>query len=395
VIIGTPSAKSKKESLFRKASLDRLSSPEQLDSLVKITNPAGWLVLLTLIILIMTAILWGVFGSIPTKVLGSSVLIKTGGVFNVSVPSTGLITDIAVVVGDTVKTGQKVARIAQPDLLNQFEDLKKRRDEVIAKRQQNNIMITKTTEITNNSISILKDKARAQNKLLKQGLITKQSVLATRQELENSRNDLNRMAIQQLELEQENAQIERNLEIIKSKLKASSNVISPYQGRVLEIKANEGEILSAGSPVFNMERSGNNIKELEVVIFISALDGKKVKPGMDVLIAPSTVKREEFGYMVGRVTSVSEFPATHKGMMHILQNEELGRQLSSGSAAIQISADLIPMSLEVSSSGYKWTSGTGPPVKVQSGTIGDASITVRTQRPITLVIPILKEFLGV
>jgi HlyD family secretion protein len=395
VIIGTPSAKSKKESLFRKASLDRLSSPEQLDSLVKITNPAGWLVLLTLIILIMTAILWGVFGSIPTKVLGSSVLIKTGGVFNVSVPSTGLITDIAVVVGDTIKTGQKVARIAQPDLLNQFEDLKKRRDEVIAKRQQNNIMITKTTEITNNSISILKDKARAQNKLLKQGLITKQSVLATRQELENSRNDLNRMAIQQLELEQENAQIERNLEIIKSKLKASSNVISPYQGRVLEIKANEGEILSAGSPVFNMERSGNNIKELEVVIFISALDGKKVKPGMDVLIAPSTVKREEFGYMVGRVTSVSEFPATHKGMMHILQNEELVRQLSSGSAAIQISADLIPMSLEVSSSGYKWTSGTGPPVKVQSGTIGDASITVRTQRPITLVIPILKEFLGV
>lgn len=395
MIIGTPSAKSKKESLFREASLDRLSSPEQLDSLVKITNPAGWLVLLTLIILIMTAILWGVYGSIPTKVLGSSVLIKTGGVFNVSVPSTGLITDIAVVVGDTVKTGQKVARIAQPDLLNQFEDLKKRRDEVIAKRQQNNILITKTTEITNNSISILKDKARAQNKLLKQGLITKQSVLATRQKLENSRNDLNRMAIQQLELEQENAQIERNLEIIKSKLKASSNVISPYQGRVLEIKANEGEILSAGSPVFNMERSGNNIKELEVVIFISALDGKKVKPGMDVLIAPSTVKREEFGYMVGRVTSVSEFPATHKGMMHILQNEELVRQLSSGSAAIQISADLIPMSLEVSPSGYKWTSGTGPPVKVQSGTIGDASITVRTQRPITLVIPILKEFLGV
>ena len=395
MIIGQQTPKSKKEGLFRKASLDRLSSPEQLDLLVNITSPAGWLVLVTLVGLIFTAILWGIFGSIPTKVMGSSVLIKTGGVYNVSVPSTGLLTDISVVVGDTIKTGQKVARIAQPDLLNQFEDLKKRRDEIVAKRAQNTIMIAKTTEITRNSINILKNKAQAQKQLLKEGLITKQSVLTTQQDLENSRNELNRLALQELELEQEEAQVARNLEIIKNKLIASSNVISPYQGRVLEIKANEGKILSEGSPIFNMERSGNAIKDLEVVIFVSAMDGKKVKPGMDVLIAPSTVKREEFGYMVGKITSVSEYPATNQGMMRILQNEELVRQLSSGTATIQISADLIPMPMDVSPSGYKWTSGGGPPIKVQSGTIGDASITVRSQRPITLVIPILKQFLGV
>ncbi|MBL4701097.1 MAG: NHLP bacteriocin system secretion protein [Phycisphaeraceae bacterium] len=395
MIIGQQTPKSKKEGLFRKASLDRLSSPEQLDLLVNITSPAGWLVLTTLVGLIITAILWGVFGSIPTKVTGSSVLIKTGGVYNVSVPSTGRLTDISVEVGDTIKTGQKVARIAQPDLLNQFEDLKKRSDEIVAKRAQNTIMIAKTTEITRNSINIFKNKAKAQKQLLKEGLITKQSVLSTQQDLENSRNELNRLALQELVLQQEEAQITRNLEIIKNKLIASSNVISPYEGRVLEIKANEGEILSEGSPIFNMERSGNAIKELEVVIFVSAMDGKKVKPGMDVLIAPSTVKREEFGYMVGKITSVSEYPATHQGMMRILQNEELVRQLSSGTTTIQISADLIPMPINISPSGYKWTSGGGPPIKVQSGTISDASITVRSQRPITLVIPILKQFLGI
>jgi hypothetical protein len=34
--------------LFRQAALERLSSPEQLDQLVRVTHPLGWLALLAL-----------------------------------------------------------------------------------------------------------------------------------------------------------------------------------------------------------------------------------------------------------------------------------------------------------------------------------------------------------
>ena len=97
--------------------------------------------------------------------------------------------------------------------------------------------------------------------------------------------------------------------------------------------------------------------------------------------------------MVGKVTAVSEFPSTSQGMMRILQNQQLVQQLSAGAAPIQINADLTPD--PDATSGYKWTSPGGPPVLIQSGTLGMANISVRSQRPISLVIPMLREFVGV
>lgn len=379
--------------MFRKSALDRLSSPEQLDLMIKITNPAGWVALLTLIGLIVIAIFWGIFGSIPTKVIGSAVLIKTGGVVDISSRSNGRITDVSVRVGDTVKRGQKIARIAQPELLEQFNNLRARKEELLIKSQTNANLIKQRRDTLKSNTEMLRRRLDDQNGLLKEGLITRQSVLSTQQQLDESTAALKELDLRKIDFEQEIAQIDRNLESVKTRLKLSTDVISPYTGRVLEIKLDENSIVQVGSSILNMELTGDAIKDLEVVVFVSSLDGKKVKSGMDIYISPSTIKREEYGYMIGKVTSVSEFPTSGQGMMRILQNEQLVRQLSAGAAPIQINADLTPDTN--TSSGYKWTSPGGPPIVIQSGTLGTASITVRSQRPISLVIPMLKEFVGV
>lgn len=379
--------------MFRKSALDRLSSPEQLDLMIKITNPAGWVALLTLIGLIAIAIFWGIFGSIPTKVIGSAVLIKTGGVVDISSRSNGRITDVSVRVGDTVKRGQKIARIAQPELLEQFNNLRARKDELLIKSQTNANLIKQRRDTLKSNTEMLRRRLDDQNGLLKEGLITRQSVLSTQQQLDETTAALKELDLRKIDFEQEIAQIDRNLESVKTRLKLSTDVISPYTGRVLEIKLDENSIVQVGSSILNMELTGDAIKDLEVVVFVSSLDGKKVKSGMDIYISPSTIKREEYGYMIGKVTSVSEFPTSGQGMMRILQNEQLVRQLSAGAAPIQINADLTPDTN--TSSGYKWTSPGGPPIVIQSGTLGTASITVRSQRPISLVIPMLKEFVGV
>lgn len=379
--------------MFRKSALDRLSSPEQLDLMIKITNPAGWVALLTLVGLIVIAIFWGIFGSIPTKVIGSAVLIKTGGVVDISSRSNGRITDVSVRVGDTVKRGQKIARIAQPELLEQFNNLRARKDELLIKSESNANLIKQKRDILKSNTEMLRRRLDDQNGLLKEGLITRQSVLSTQQQLDETTAALKELDLRKIDFEQEISQIDRNLESVKTRLKLSTDVISPYTGRVLEIKLDENSIVQVGSSILNMELMGDAIKDLEVVVFVSSLDGKKVKSGMDIYISPSTIKREEYGYMIGKVTSVSEFPTSGQGMMRILQNEQLVRQLSAGAAPIQINADLTPDTN--TSSGYKWTSPGGPPIVIQSGTLGTASITVRAQRPISLVIPMLKEFVGV
>lgn len=381
------------EKLFRKSALDRLSSPEQLDLMVRITSPAGWVALTALIGLITVAIMWGIFGNIPTKVIGSAMLIKTGGVVEISARSNGLITDVSVRAGDMVKRGQKIARIAQPDLLEQFNSLKARKAELQNKAQISTNLLKQKRDTLKFNNEVLRRRLDDQNGLLKDGLITLQTVLTTQQQLEENAATLKELDLRKVDIELELVQVERNLDSVKVRLQLSTDVISPYSGRVLEIKLDENSIVQAGSSILNMELMGDSIKDLEVVVFVSSLDGKKVKPGMDIFISPSTIKREDYGYMVGKVTAVAEFPSTSQGMMRIMQNQELVKQLSAGAAPIQINADLTPDA--GATSGFKWTSPGGPPLLIQSGTLGTANISVRSQRPISLVIPMLREFVGV
>lgn len=46
------------EDLFRKKSLDKLNSPENLDEYLKVSNISGWLIILALVLIIVGAIFW-------------------------------------------------------------------------------------------------------------------------------------------------------------------------------------------------------------------------------------------------------------------------------------------------------------------------------------------------
>ena len=52
--------------LFRQKSLDRISSPEQLNDYIRVSTPSVWIVLLAIIILLTGICVWGVFGQLDT-----------------------------------------------------------------------------------------------------------------------------------------------------------------------------------------------------------------------------------------------------------------------------------------------------------------------------------------
>lgn len=56
----------KQETIFRQKSVERVSSPEQLDGYLKVTSPSVWLILIGIIIVLVGAIAWGTFGRINT-----------------------------------------------------------------------------------------------------------------------------------------------------------------------------------------------------------------------------------------------------------------------------------------------------------------------------------------
>lgn len=59
------------DSVFRKKSLERISSPEQLNDYLRVTNPTVWLVLGAVILLLLGVIVWGSVATIDSFASGT------------------------------------------------------------------------------------------------------------------------------------------------------------------------------------------------------------------------------------------------------------------------------------------------------------------------------------
>jgi HlyD family secretion protein len=414
--------------VFRKVSLDRLSSPEQLDQLMQVTDARGWIILSAFGIVLVTAVLWGFRGSVAHDVPCSGMLVKSGGVLEVSALSSGRITDLAVRAGDLVTEGQVVARVSQPELADKLlearvvvTELKVQHEEIVAHGSKEVALQTRllaqqrgtlaqTIAAAQRSATAHRETVELQAKLVQEGLLTRQTVLATRQLLDqteqqigNGQSELVQIAVREQELRARHEQEvsasqtkiaaqERVVAGLEREAKSKGEVVSQYTGRILEIIADQGTLVGAGDAIVTLDLTGRTVKELEVILYVPSSYGKQIQVGMTAYVSPSTVKREEFGLMVGRVTYVSDYPATSRGMLRILKNDKLLSSLVGDDSPYEVHADLLVD--ERTFSGYQWSSSQGPQLKIQSGTRVAAYVTVDSRRPIEMVIPLLREHTG-
>lgn len=58
---------SEPQSIFRKKTLDRISSPEQLTDYLRVTNPSVWVILAIVILLLGSLVAWSAIGTLETK----------------------------------------------------------------------------------------------------------------------------------------------------------------------------------------------------------------------------------------------------------------------------------------------------------------------------------------
>lgn len=68
------------KTIFREKSVERVSSPEQLDSYLKVTSPSVWVILIAIIILLVGILCWGLIGKIETSV-DTSCYIEKGDLY--------------------------------------------------------------------------------------------------------------------------------------------------------------------------------------------------------------------------------------------------------------------------------------------------------------------------
>lgn len=411
--------------IFRKVALERLSSPEQLDQLMEVTSPKGWLALIALGSLLLAALTWGVFGSIPTETTGEGILIRQGGVSNVVSAESGQVEEILVSVGDVIEKGQVVARVRQEELLRQIQDTRDKLADVRSEYQellryageqgrlrgreleQQRANLQQSIRAYQREVELARERVAAEQELLKDGLITKQTLVTSEQRLNTAQDqlaaarlELNGLELKRLESAQQiDQQIQtreasiRDLELElrerQARLEQTARVVAPRAGRVLELLVDRGDVVSPGTAMLNLEVIS---EELMAVLFVPASAGKRVQTGMTVRVSPGTVKREEYGSMIGKVVWVAEFPSTQRGMTRQLGNEVLVTRLLEEGPPLQVNVAL--QRDPATPTGYRWSSSTGPNVKISSGTLASGSVIVREERPISFLIPGIRERLG-
>ncbi|MBD2302224.1 NHLP bacteriocin system secretion protein [Nostoc sp. FACHB-87] len=476
----------KKSHIFRQQALNRLSSPERLDTLMQVVSPTDWLPLTALAFFGILGVIWSIFGNIPITVTGKGVLINPRRVVQLQSPISGQLQSLNIRNSQCVKKDDILGIIDPSDKKQQLQQqrdklaqLQQQVAKTTAVRQQRTQLETAaiTAERTSlqqrlqdtqkltphiqkeglNSISqqrrnlqqklkdaqeltpLLQQRLTKQQSLQQQGAISSEQVLQAEQEYRQTRQNiseiqaqLQQLRVQSTELQQKhqenlnnitqiNAELEKldtrskqleqdNLEatntennqiqeiqqnIVRLQKEVVDNSIikSPHTGCIVELTATRGQYLNPGSRLGTLQTTGE-ATDMKSVTYFAVEDGKKIRPGMEILITPDTVKRTRFGGIVGKITEVTPFPVTSEGANYVVGNPEVVKTImgeAGGKIETMAQLKLDPKTV----SGYKWSSSSGPELEISPGTTTTVRVTVEQRKPITFVLPILREWSGI
>ena len=65
------------DGMFKRATMNRVASPDELDHYIKVTNPSAWVVILAALLLVGGIIAWAIVAVVPVTVETTGVVVKT------------------------------------------------------------------------------------------------------------------------------------------------------------------------------------------------------------------------------------------------------------------------------------------------------------------------------
>ena len=404
---------------------ERLGTPEHLDRALYVTTAKAWLALCVLVVMTAAVIAWAVFGEVATYVEAKGIFLSRAGmVFDAASSGGGKLARIVAAVGDEVAAGDLVAEISAAETTERYlsavalaAERKRTLQERQAEAKAENALAAQNSakqrerleelERTGRAL-VAKSRERLQSdrELLAQGIVDRMTVDRSEQAFDLAQRNLfdalrRRDALEADDLGRRNA-LKASVTSAEADLLAAERRVAelaalietwrihaPVAGRVTEIKAQVGATLAPGQPVLSIETGGEG---LDVLIYVPPVAGKRVEAGMPALVSPATARHEEFGYMIGTVESLSEFPASLNGMIAVLQNQDLARTFSHSGPPYP---GRVALALDPSTtSGFAWTSPQAAGVVITPGTLATVEVVVSNQPPAALVVPWLKESLG-
>lgn len=411
----------------RRVAEERLSTPDQLDQVIRVARFPYWLALGAMTLVLLAGVAVAIAVRVPVTVRGEGILINVEGILTVTSTTEGRLAKLLVHPGSTIQAGDLVARLEQPQL---EQELGHRRAELAeAEERQREIakFHAETSRVEEESIArqletleqrrrfaeekkhLLEDELKIEEDLVAEEILSTRKPAGTRTKVNEAASELLSIANEVKRLEQRRMDsdqarqrelldvrltindLTRQVTALEEEYRRASEVHSPYSGRVVELTVNEGEIVERHGALLSLlpidRKEGDTAAgRMVAVLYVPPGEGKRIRPAMEVQVSPSAVKREEHGFLLGAVESVAEVPATPEGMMRILHNSQLVDQLSQNYAPFEVLVRLVKD--PETPTGYKWSSSTGPS-EINVGTLCSGDIVTDRKRPIEILLPVV------
>ena len=156
-----------------------------------------------------------------------------------------------------------------------------------------------------------------------------------------------------------------------------SILTSTVEGTVISTKV-DNEAFEAFEPIISVV-SGNpsQTQRAMLIAYIDNAGQRDLREGMMAQVWPEDEKRDEIGYVKGRVVRIDRYPVSASEVRQTLKNEEMAsRLLSSGDMMYQVQIDLLPSPDDPSQ--YDWSFGEPEDVNLNVGTY--CSVMSETRR---------------
>jgi NHLM bacteriocin system secretion protein len=415
------------ELVFRQQALDAQRRIDHLPSAMRVTSGLTRGAMALLAFLLCGATAWSAFVYVPVQIKGTGVFVDTSGeLLNaVRAPMEGVIEAILVNEGDYVSEGQVVARLRLPERAVALARAESRLASLQSRATQRAALEQAETEIealersvriggieqriTNleQELEWRRDLESAQEMLKSRGVSTNSRVyeaqIATQSvigELADARSNLQALKVAPLlkQAERDRTRLAEEMEIaeaeaeiigLRSELARGAALTSPVHGVVAELSVERNGLVTPGQPVLSVIPE-NFSKLLDAMFFVSLSDGKMVEVGDQVYLTPLSMPAREQGRLRGTVMEISEAPITEQALVRMLGNTALASSAAAGGApfAVRVALHRDPTTV----SGYAWTSGNGPAMRLSPGTPLEGKITVERETLLTLALPALRRF---
>lgn len=208
-----------------------------------------------------------------------------------------------------------------------------------------------------------------------------EQVEAKKKQIEQNFNSTKNGIIDNLKLELE--KLKRNLQ--------KTDIVATQSGVIKEVVVTNGGVLQAGGEVIKV--TSGDVDSKSAICYVPVAVGKKVEPGMEVMLYPTTTNKQEHGHMVGTVMSVEKYITSQTELMKTVGDTTLAESFLRSGPIVEVVCSI--MEDEKTESGFYWSSKKGKDIQINEGTIFTANIVTEKKAPITMVIPYLKEKLTV